>query len=231
MRNIPLVFVLPLLFAASASTGCGRELSESLDGGSQHPGDDDDDGGTVDGGCSTTSPPIDCETPCGGGAVEAQCVDGAWQCPEFNGIACPAPDDGGVDACSESVGACAGVTPCTGMYETPVCENGIWSCEWTGVCEDGGEPDAPTPIDDAGESFFACGDQACDPSVSYCQITTGGPVNPDGGSSSGYWCEPLPTSCAPGAATCACLQAFGDVTSWCSCIGQDGDVIVTCDVP
>jgi hypothetical protein len=227
MRNLlPLVFFLPLLLASGG--GCGRQVSDSISDGGNH-GDDTNpgDGGSPDGGCVYGDVPgVACEAPCGGGQVDPQCIDGIWQCPEYaGGIDCPPPpEDAGVDACSYTVGACPGDPPCIGFYPTPVCENGNWSCQWSGVCEDGGVPDATTTL-------FACGDLACDPTLSYCQITTGGPVNEDGGTSSGYWCEPLPTSCAQGQATCDCVQAFGGVSNACSCIGQNGDVIVTCDYP
>ncbi len=228
MRTIlPLLALLPLLFGA----GCGKQISDSVtDGGPPHGGDDDSyDGGLNDGGCSNDIPTIACQLPCGGGTTGLECVNGTWECPSYDGVDCPPPpDDGGPDACSYTVGACSGISPCEGVYETPVCYDGTWSCEWNGVCEDGGAPDAPYEFD-GGQALFACGDQACDPTTSYCQITTGGPVNEDGGPSSGYWCEPLPSSCANTAATCDCVLAFEGVSSSCSCIGHGGDVILTCD--
>jgi hypothetical protein len=228
MRNLLPMLFLPLLLA---SGGCGKKVSDTLtDSG---PTQDDDDERT-DGGCEEDIPTAACADPCGGGSTGvAQCIDGTWQCPPEDGIDCPW--DGGPDACSSGAGvACSGDTYCTGVYQVPSCENGVWSCEWAGECEgDGGEPDAPEPVD-ASRTLFACGDQACDPTTTFCAIVTGGPVNEDGGASSNYYCELLPPSCVQGQpATCQCVQGVqgsgGSAGS--SCIAENGDVIVTYDNP
>jgi len=237
MRTIyPLALVLPLLFASAA---CGRGFSESPDGG-PGPGDDSgpgpgDDGGSPDGGGCGAQPGFACSEPCGGGYTEPECVDGTWQCPEYGGVDCIEDGGPGPDACSSYPPfACAQKTGCTGvsLSSQPECENGNWTCVSTGECDDAEAPDAwPPPYDDGGPSLFACGDQACDPTQSYCQILTGGPVNPDGGPSSGYACISLPGSCTPGAAaSCDCVQAWEGVST-CSCIAENGDVIMTCYVP
>jgi len=222
---LPLVFVLPFAF------GCGHGSSDSIDDGGHHQGDDDDDGGSPDaGGCGNEVPPIACSAACGQGEVPPQCIDGVWQCAEY-GIDCS--EDAGVDACSYTVGACGGGELCPGVYQEPVCYGGAWSCQWDGVCEEeAGPPDAwvPPPFD-AGPPLFACGALACDPSSSYCQITTGGPVGEDGGSNAYFSCIPLPPSCASGGDTsCACVQAFQGAGG-CGCVTENGDVVVTCVVP
>jgi hypothetical protein len=61
------------------------------------------DSGGGEGGCGSP-PPLDCGS-CNG-TVEAECVDGTWQCPEL-GIACPY-DAGPGDAGGEGDGAVTG---------------------------------------------------------------------------------------------------------------------------
>jgi hypothetical protein len=203
----------PLLFA------CGVGLSESSHG-SPNPTPGPKDAG-ADAGCSGGIPLILCAGPCGGEGTGPQCIDGTWQCPVFNGPACPIDVDAG----------CAGTAPvcpqdCAGEGTQAVCFEGEWSCFGT-ACADAGAPDAATDDADAAP-LFACGDLACDPTASYCEIVAGGPVLADGGTPTTYSCNPLPAACV-GEATCGCIE--GVQGAGCGCVASDGRVIETCEAP
>ncbi len=169
------------------------------------------------GGCSGNAPQLYCDVGCGqSGWYTAQCIGEQWSCPEFDLPLC-LEDAGGYDACAYgSPVACAGTSSC-GLY--PVCADGVWSCSDAGQCEDAAPPS------------FSCGDLACDPATSYCQIDTGGPVLTDGGVGSSYQCVPLPQSCNGIQATCDCAAGGVPTGSGCGCVAENGDVIVTCVVP
>jgi hypothetical protein len=223
MNRSFLGFALLLLLGALPAA-CGN-------GGSDDPvGPTPNDDAGSDAGCGPAEPAIACETPCGGGTTPPECVNGGWQCPDYAGYGeCPIEPDAGDD----DAGGCAGPAPachlyCVGEGAQPVCIGNLWTCDYTACIEDSGEPDAPSPID-ASDPPFACGDTACDPDTSYCEIFSGGPVPEDGGTSTTYSCEKLPSSCSPGAATCACVGGFQG--AGCGCIAQNGKVIETCDVP
>jgi hypothetical protein len=168
---------------------------------------------------------------CDGTTLAAECANGVWGCPS---IGCPIQDAG----CSgEPVPPCPAPTgPCGPYYEVE-CVANQWTCvDVGGVCIDDGGTDAPIIIDDAGTDApiiiddagpppaFACGNLGCEPSSSYCEVTTGGPV--DAGSA--FACPLLPTACNGGPATCACLGLIGQ---GCGCVEQHGDVTLTCELP
>lgn len=181
-------------------------------------------------------PPTDCPaqgctgpeptcTGCSGETVSPQCVGETWECPVYG---CPVEFDGGCGNPPPDI--CTTLPPCAGGYWEPLCNgNGSWTCNPVCPINDGGPI-----IDDAGppdvtpRPIFACVSIGCDPEGSYCQITTGGPVVPDAGGV-GAQCIPLPSTCAPGAATCACVQAVQGIG--CSCVEQHGDVTITCEIP
>jgi hypothetical protein len=227
MRNALLaITLLPLLIAA-----CGVGVSQSRDGETidagpnPHPTPQEAGSGPDANACSS-NPDIQC-LDCNGNTVWAECVNGVYECPTYN---CPVqvPDAGG----------------CNYPYDCPafcgiVCENDQWTC----VCdEDGGwhfdaqtwdvnAPDVAVPdgnVYDGGGNYFACGPyQYCDSALTYCQVTTGGPEI-DGGAT-GYECIALPNTCAPGAASCECVQALQGIG--CACADFASEITVTCAVP
>lgn len=229
------ISLLPLLVAA-----CGVGVSQSRGGGGT---DILDDGGwepdsppAIDAGhdantCSSV-PGIQC-ADCEGNFVSGECVNGVYECPTYN---CPIhPPDAGCNGEGVACPAFCGV----------VCENNQWTC----ICdEDGGPPpdarvfdvgvfDVGVPdvviledgnVPDATSGFFACGDQFCNGATAYCQVTTGGAAI-DGSVATGYECIPLPNTCAPDSASCACVQAVQGIG--CDCAASGGDVTITCYVP
>jgi hypothetical protein len=233
--SICLALVAPLLLLVGC--GAGRSQVAGDDSGPPvhpTPGDDGgEDGGTCQGGID-----VQCIDPCGD-FVSPECVGGYWQCPTYPiGVDCPLPPpiDAGLDACSNYPPiACVQPIGCNGVYTYAACEYGQWSCQTSGECEE--DVWSPPPFDDAQPppddaqppppGYFSCGDTACDPAATYCQILTGGPVNDDGGSSTAYSCVGFQSACS-GEATCACA---GGLPPSCGCVAQNGDVIVTCAVP
>jgi hypothetical protein len=230
-----LTFLAPLGLGA-----CGVGTSQSS--GTHHvPVPPIEDAGTdaesdPDGGCVDSTDPVPACTDCEGRLIAPVCVAGGWQCPEFG---CPAQCGG-----SEPISCPVSPGPCSPTW-TVQCLDNTWTCvEQVPVCDqldasddapyspdadypdasvDGG-PDAPPP-----PPPFSCGNLGCDPTSSYCQITTGGPVNDDGGATS-FYCISLPTSCVPGGApSCACIQA--DQGIGCGCVEAGGEVTVTCEIP
>jgi hypothetical protein len=234
LASIPVALILPLTFVA----GCGGGKSAAFaDAGAPPPVPED--AST----CPAAVPDIYC-IGCGTSGVDLVCVGGNWECPSVD---CPEPGpgpgpgpvppppspvDGGPDACaSGSPFACTSPVGCIGAY-LPTCSNGQWACVWDGeACGlEAGAPEAGPPgdADPPPPSKFSCGNTACDPTTSYCQITTGGAVD-DAGSS--LVCAPLPTACT-GAASCACIQAGQELSPIpCDCIEQGGDVVITCVAP
>jgi hypothetical protein len=237
MRSTLLVaLIAPLLLLPIA---CGNEKSELLDedsGAPAHSGPSNQSG--TDAGCPGEEPP--CDTACPGEPVQntpAQCVNGIWQCLGY-GTVCETedagppddaspPDDGGPECGSSPPPGFYCPAPCSGAWGGyPSCDEGTWSCNIVECIPDGSvlDSDPPPP------GLFACGDIACDPASSYCQIDTGGAV-PDGSAYSGYSCQPLPASCS-GVGTCGCAlpdAGLGSVS--CDCLAQGSDVIVTCTIP
>jgi hypothetical protein len=211
-------------FALLPTLACGRGLSDSLDDPGTSPGGD---AGEDGGGCIGSPPGCGYGTCDTSDPLSAICFNGHWQCPELGFPDCPAAD-AGEDACSsEPPIACAGSSGCPGVYATPSCTGGQWSCVvTTPECpEDAGVDAAPPP-----PASFACGDLACDTSTSYCQIDTGGAAQPDGGVESSYACNPLPTFCGSGASlTCDCGVPW--LPTACGCITNNGVMIVTCAEP
>jgi hypothetical protein len=229
-----IVPLLPLLFAC----GAGRSELEDSDSGSvapPHPTPGPD--GGQDAGCSDNVD-VACIDPCGD-PVPPTCVSGYWQCPDYGPgpVSCPIQiEDAGPDACSPYPPiACPQPVQCPGIWSQAVCDNGEWSCQYFGQCEEDvwvptpfdAEP-PPPPIDaQPAPPYFSCGDTACDPTATYCQIMTGGPIVDDGGPlPPPFACAPLPPTCA-GEATCDCVS----VPVSCDCVAQSGDVIVTCVNP
>jgi hypothetical protein len=191
------------------------------------------DGGEDAGTCLGTPPQLPCGYNCGSEQWStAFCLDGNWQCPVTLDLPACIEDAGGPDACSNYPPiACSNVSPCTGVYQIPACSGGDWYCEQVGQCEDGGQPYWDSGVPDAPPPSFSCGDLACDPATSYCQINTGGVAQPDGGAGSSYSCLPLPSSCNGLQPTCDCVEAFNGVSNNCGCVGENGEVIFTCAVP
>jgi hypothetical protein len=170
--------------------------------------------------CESTAPGPVC-TGCNGEPISGECFDGVWSCPE---LGCPIEIDAGcsggpVPACPAPSGSC-------GPYYQLECVSNQWTCvDVGGACFDAG-PDSPIEIYDASpQPPFACGNLGCDPSTSYCQITTGGPV--DAGNTT-FACDLLPSACGSGPATCACIGLIGQ---GCACVEQHGDVTLTCELP
>ena len=227
-------FLLPVALLAPAMlvAACGSNRSDVL-GQDAGLNDQSSDGGE-DAGCPASQPKIACYG-CNG-EVPLVCTEGAWVCPPSPPcVSNPPPEEAGVNPCEGPYDCPVPPPQCSGYYE-PVCTPGGWTCAFYGTC-DGPDADLPdADIPDAvvsppdvnvGPPQFSCGDVACDPSVSYCQIDTGGVVE-DGGSSS-FLCLPLPPSCNGQEASCTCVQE-GQELSTCGCIGQGADVIVTCAV-
>jgi hypothetical protein len=240
-----------LAVAAPVVIACGMGASQAgPHGGGGGSGSD----GGPDAGCPNSAPSILCYG-CNGSTVDLVCIDGAWECPGPAPCPSPPPCSGPEPSCTgcngESIGPqcvgdiwqcpvlgcpieldagcgtpppdlCTTIPPCDGGSWELLCTGSSWTCSAVCPASDAGPPDAnPQP-------FFSCVDIGCDPQTSYCQLTTGGPVIDDGGGF-GAQCIPLPSTCASGAATCACVQATQGVG--CSCVEQHGDVTVTCEVP
>ena len=171
-------------------------------------------------GCDGTTPT--CGLDCSGNPVNAYCENDVWQCQTFE-----CPDAGCADStpisCPVSPGGCV-------PFWTPECIENAWTCvETTPDCPDASMDDASDDASDDAPSPppFACGTVGCDPTTTYCQVTTGGPVLEDGGGNGYFYCPPLPSSCTPGAAaTCACVQTDDGIG--CGCVESGGEVTVTC---
>jgi hypothetical protein len=214
MRSFAIAaFLAPLVFA------CGLGVSQSHGTPQPSPPADLPDGGD-DAGCGPI-PLIACETGCGQYNGGPQCVNGTWACPTFEGSGCPVEVDAG--GCAGPAPACP--TSCPGQGTQAFCAGDQWTCLDTACAPDA----SPPPLDASPDPLFACGDSACDPETSYCQIVAGGPVLDDGGTPSAYSCNPLPASCGAGTATCACIAAIEG--EGCGCVASGGKVIETCELP
>ena len=231
-------FSLVLSFVVLAPlplVGCGTGRSELAGGDAGVDARSDDAGG-----CPSNVPTIAC-FGCDGNVVSLECVDGNWECPA---TPCPPPpppiDDAGADACSSMpLLGCDVPEGCPENAAWPACIDGQWTCAFDGGgCWDAEPPPPPFDASDDANDFdvsppppplFECGDIACDPATTYCQIDTGGAVDDAGGSQ--FSCRPLPASCG-GTATCACAQSGPTLPPGaCDCVEQGENVIVTCAVP
>ncbi len=168
---------------------------------------------------------------CGGGllcpapAPGSGCFSVGGSCTVCPTIVCP-PDAGG--PCGDGGPLlCKGPPPgCQAVGGGPSCINGVPQCP-TIVC---GAQDA------GGPSFFPCTagglSTDCDATTQYCQITEGGPIQPDGGTPASAACLPIPAACAAmtGAAECACLGAGPGGTASCTTNSVNG-ATVTIAVP
>jgi hypothetical protein len=226
-----IALLAPLLLPLVA---CGNGRSENLgdsDSGvaPPHPTPHDDAGD--DGGCGSSifnGTSTSCTDPCGN-PIPPTCFGGEWQCPDDSDpgeISCSPPEDAGPEGggCT-GIFVCDQIPPCPEVWYEQVCVNDSWACQPVGTCgvEDSGPP--PPPPD------FSCGNLACDPSTSYCQITTGGAILEDGGTPTGFSCLPLPSTCSGIAASCECVESGQELAPACDCVSESGDVIVTCAVP
>jgi hypothetical protein len=218
-----IAFISPLLFAAcgvGTSQTAGTGPTPGSDSGTKPDNDAGDDADASASCLSGPSNPGPACTGCDGNPVSPECVDGTWQCPIFG---CPAEFDAG---CGGSFYPSCPVTIGCGPVWTAECVGNQWTCEeQPSECGPDASVDVFVP---PVEPVFACGNAGCDPTTSYCQVVTGGPVLTDGGSG-GFSCIPLPSSCTAGAATCACVQAVQGIG--CGCVEAVGDVTVTCELP
>lgn len=165
-------------------------------------------GGTIgEGGCGFAG--------CGGGTVGTECSPAS---PCGAGLFCDYPDDkcgqGSPGTCELEPTACTEeddpTCGCDGaIHVNPCFANG----DGTDVANTGGC--APP------QGSVACGAHFCDPSTTYCRIST----SDVGGTPDSFGCLPLPASCGA-APDCACL-ANEPCASLCD-VGADGGLSLTC---
>ncbi len=144
--SLPSVAFFLALAVPLASSACGLQKSETSGGG---------DPPRADAGAEADAPscfgtnsdfpiqPPSCPLPCDEGTTAATCVNGEWQCPQIDGIACVVDAAPPPDACAEAppiscVSECSGVT----TNFPAVCSAGNWYCDGPSDCGDGGLVDA-----------------------------------------------------------------------------------------
>ncbi len=177
----------------------------------------------LDGGSCNDEPEPAC-TDCFGNPVAPSCEEGQWLCPVYG---CPIEVD--ASGCGLAPPPCP--APPQGCTVSAECYDGQWSCGT--MCLDAGPDVVLPPPYDAGPPPpppFACGTVGCDPTWSYCQITTGGPRARGRCGGSSFQCIPFPTTCSYGQPiTCDCIQKAQGIG--CGCVAAGGEVTVTCEIP
>lgn len=190
--SFALSLALVACFAKTTSLGSG---ADPLDGSGPDAASGDHDGGSAH----------DVEVSFDGGP-QVDAHSSGIACQIANSMLPVAPCPTG-EYCRSDDGSCGSPAHCTVKPPPPppFCAGLECGCDGVIRCKDysrseGSDVGPSTPCG------VPCGPKTCDGVTEYCMHGVGGPMAADGGASTYYMCQPIPSACAI-SHTCACLQA------------------------